>query len=129
MSLISCISDLASRIGLEVRSRITGNHPGLARAWVCFGVINQEVTVRASFNIASVIRLSAGRYRITFQSKLKDQHYCWTGFARSNSHIGVCRSLVARNIDKKTPRFLDVACLINACLPDDSIEINLVVYR
>lgn len=129
MSLVTCISALAARIGREVRARITSNHPGLARAWVCFGIVNGQVSIRAGYNVESVKRLSAGRYRVSFYCRMPDEHYCWTGFSRSNAHTGVCRTLVARTIDRKTPKFLDVACLINACLPDDSLEINLVVYR
>lgn len=39
MSLASRISALASRVGLEVKTKIDATHPGVARAWVCFGYV------------------------------------------------------------------------------------------
>ena len=45
MSLASRISALASRVGLEVKTKIDATHPGVARAWVCFGYgISAKVT-------------------------------------------------------------------------------------
>ncbi|XHO06412.1 hypothetical protein ACEQUB_03335 [Ralstonia syzygii] len=35
MSLTGNIAELAAAIAQEVRVRITADHPGLARAWVC----------------------------------------------------------------------------------------------
>jgi hypothetical protein len=42
MSLASRISALASRVGLEVKTKIDATHPGLARAWVCFGYVGSR---------------------------------------------------------------------------------------
>lgn len=63
MSLASRISALASRVGLEVKTKIDATHPGLARAWVCFGYVGNQIVVRSSHNVASVTRTAAGRYR------------------------------------------------------------------
>ena len=46
MSLASRISALASRVGLEVKTKIDATHPGVARAWVCFGYVGNQVVVR-----------------------------------------------------------------------------------
>ena len=45
MSLASRISALASRVGLEVKTKIDATHPGVARAWVCFGYVGTQVVV------------------------------------------------------------------------------------
>ena len=72
MSLASRISALASRVGLEVKTKIDATHPGVARAWVCFGYVGTQVVVRASHNVASVTRTAAGRYRVTFAAPMPD---------------------------------------------------------
>ena len=54
MSIASRISALASRVGLEVKTKIDAAHPGLARAWVCFGYVGTQIVVRA------VLRVPAG---------------------------------------------------------------------
>lgn len=58
MSLASRIGALAGRIGREVKAKVGADHPGLARAWVCFGFVGHQVVVRAAHNVASVTRLA-----------------------------------------------------------------------
>ncbi|WP_019562406.1 hypothetical protein, partial [Caldimonas manganoxidans] len=91
MSLASRIGALASRIGIEVRTKIDAGHPGLARAWVCFGWVGNQIVVRAAHNVAAVTRTAAGRYRVHFASPLPDANYCWVGVARSNTNTGTQR--------------------------------------
>ena len=130
MSLASRIADLAGRIGLEVKTKIDATHPGLARAWVCFGYVGTQVVVRASHNVASVTRLGSGRYRVTFAVAMPDANYCWTAIARSNTNTGTQRLLIVRaTADEKTPTHVDVGCATTAASFADSPEINLVVYR
>ena len=130
MSLASRIADLAGRIGLEVKTKIDATHPGLARAWVCFGYVGTQVVVRASHNVASVTRLGSGRYRVTFAVAMPDADYCWTALARSNTNTSTQRLLIVRaTADEKTPTHVDVGCATTAASFADSSEINLVVYR
>ena len=130
MSLASRIADLAGRIGLEVKTKIDATHPGLARAWVCFGYVGTQVVVRASHNVASVTRLGSGRYRVTFAVAMPDADYCWTALARSNTNTSTQRLLIVRaTADEKTPTHVDVGCATTAASFADSPEINLVVYR
>ena len=91
MSLASRISALASRVGLEVKTKIDATHPGVARAWVCFGYVGTQLVVRASHNVASVTRTAAGRYRVTFAVAMPDANYCWTALARSSTNSGTQR--------------------------------------
>ena len=75
MSLASRISALARRVGLEVKAKIGATHPGVAQAWACFGYVDNQIVVRASHNVASVTRMAAGRYRVTFAAALPDANY------------------------------------------------------
>ena len=130
MSLASRISALASRVGLEVKTKIDATHPGLARAWVCFGYVGNQIVVRSSHNVASVTRTAAGRYRVTFAAPMPDANYCWTALARSSTNTGQQRvALVRASSDLKTAQYVDVSCATAASSFDDSSEINLVVYR
>ncbi|AUM00562.1 hypothetical protein B4966_10590 [Rhodocyclaceae bacterium] len=130
MSLAARIAALAGRIGLEVKTKVDAGHPGLARAWVCFGFVGHQVVVRAAHNVASVARLAAGRYRVHFASPLPDANYCWVGVARSNTNSGTQRVAIVRaTADEKTPTHVDVGCATTTASLADSPEINLVVYR
>ena len=130
MSLASRISALASRVGLEVKTKIDATHPGVARAWVCFGYVGNQVVVRASHNVASVTRLGSGRYRVTFAMAMPDTNYCWTALARSSTNSGTQRIAIVRSIaDQKTAQHADISCATSSASFSDSSEINLVVYR
>ena len=67
MSLASRIGALASRVGLEVKSKIDATHPGVARAWVCFGYVGNRIVVRAAHNVAS------GTQRLAIVRSTSDQ--------------------------------------------------------
>lgn len=130
MSLATRITALASRIGLEVKTKIDATHPGLARAWVCFGYVGNQVVLRAAHNIASVTRTAAGRYRVTFATSMPDADYCWTALARSSTNRGTQRIAIMRSsTDQKTSQYVDISCATTAASFDDSTEINLTVFR
>ena len=130
MSLASRISALASRVGLEVKTKIDATHPGVARVWVCFGYVGTQVVVRASHNVASVTRTAAGRYRVTFTVAMPDANYCWTALARSSTNSGTQRIAIVRSsADQKTAQYVDVSCATTSASFDDSSEINLTVFR
>ena len=130
MSLASRISALASRVGLEAKTKIDATHPGLARAWVCFGYIGSQIVVRSSHNVASVTRTSTGRYRVTFATAMPDANYCWTALARSSTNSGTQRIAIVRSTsDQKTVQYVDISCATSSASFSDSSEINLTVYR
>ena len=130
MSLASRISALASRVGLEVKTKIDATHPGLARAWVCFGYVGNQIVVRSSFNVARVTRTAAGRYRVVFATALPDNHYCWTALVRSSTNSSTQRFAIVRaTSDQKTAQYVDISCATTAASFDDSSEINLTVFR
>ena len=130
MGLASRISALANRVGLEVKTKIDATHPGLARAWVCFGYVSNQLVVHASYNVANVTRTAAGRYRVTFAMTMPDTNYCWTALARSSTNSGTQRIAIVRSsTDQKTAQYVDITCATTSASFDDSSEINLMVYR
>lgn len=130
MSLVAQLSALASRSGLEIKGLIRPDHPGLARAWVNFGYVGGAVQINASFNVADVTRLAAGRYRVSFATPFADANYCWVAFARSNTNSSTQRMALARaTTDAKTASYVEVICATAAGSLADTAELNLVVYR
>jgi hypothetical protein len=130
MSLVQRVAELAARMGDVVATKIDATHPGLARAWVCFGYLGGQILVRSSHNVASVTRTAAGRYRVTFAMPMPDADYCWTALARSSVDSGQQRIAVIRATqDAKTPHSVDISCATSAGSFTDSSEINLVVFR
>ncbi|MFZ5615545.1 MAG: hypothetical protein ACOY4L_12110 [Pseudomonadota bacterium] len=130
MSLATRITALASRIGLEVRTKIDVSHPGVAKAWVCFGYVGTQVVVRSSHNVASVTRTAAGRYRVTFAVAMPDADYCWTALARSSTNSGTQRIAIVRSTtDQKTAQYVDISCATTSASFSDSSEVNLTVFR
>ena len=130
MSLASRISALASRIGLEVKTKIDASHPSVAKAWVCFGYAGGQVVIRAAYNVASVTRLGTGRYRVTFVNAMPDADYCWVASTFKNAALlGLQRiALVRASGDTKTAQHLDVSCA-SSTAATDADEINLTVFR
>ena len=130
MSLVRQLSALVARIGNEIRGLIRPEYPGLARAWACFGYEGGAMQLRAAFNVASVTRLSAGRYQVIFATPFVDTDYCWVASGRSNTATRTIRFAAARNTtDGKTATTLDLVCISGAESLADTTEINLVVYR
>lgn len=130
MTLIERLTALAVRIGLEVKSKITANHPGVACAWVCFGYDGNAIVLRAAFNVASVNRIARGRYRVYFSQSMLDTHYCWTALARSSTDNGAQRIAIVRETnDEKTEQYVDISCATTSTTYADSTEINLTVFR
>jgi len=129
MTLANRIADLASRIGKLIAAKIDANHPGVARAWVNFGVVSGGIVLRARHNVASVTRLATGRYRISFAAPMPDDGYCWTAQVRSSADSGQQRLAVMRASDLKAPEYVEISCATASSSLADSAEINLVVYR
>jgi hypothetical protein len=130
MSLVQRVADLATRIGDVVATKIDAKHPGVARAWVCFGYVGNQIVVRSKHNVASVIRTAAGRYRVIFATPMPDANYCWTALARSSVDSGQQRIVLVRaTSDAKTAQHVDVCCATAASSFADSSEINLTVFR
>ncbi|MBE0593481.1 MAG: hypothetical protein IH616_13880 [Gemmatimonadales bacterium] len=131
MSLSDRIAGLAARIGVEVGTKVTAAHPALARAWVSFGYVAGQTVIHHSYGVASVERLAAGQYRITFATPMVDANYCWLALARSVSSSGSQRlAITPTAADGRAAGYIDVRCVSSlAGSPADSTEVNVVVYR
>lgn len=129
MSLATQIAGLAIRIGQEIKGLVRPTHPGLARAWANFGYAGAVMRLGPAFNVASVTRLVAGQYRVTFATAFPDADYCWVASARSDSGLLTVRYAAARGADGKTASALDVVCTNSSGSLADTSEMNLVVFR
>ena len=128
MSLAQQIADLAARIGQELKDRVTTEHPGLARAWVCFGWVEDHLVIHAQHNVKKVMRLAPGKYRVVFEEALPDAHYCWQAFARHRD-ASMTLAVARGNCDDKTADDVEFVCATPSGMLADSSEINVVVYR
>ena len=130
MSLVQKISDLATAVGAEVKSRITAYHPGVAKAWVCFGYVGDEMVIRAAYNVQSVTRMAAGQYRVTFTRPMPDAKYSWLAFARQAGNQSTLQFAAARpSAEAKRPDYVEVICVTHNGTLSDTPEMNLTVMR
>ena len=131
MSLATRITALASRIGLEVKTKIDASHPGVAKAWVCFGYAGGQVVIRASYNVGSITRLGTGRYRVPFANAMPNADYCWVASTLKDTNIfGVMQriALVRASGDTQTAQHLDVSCA-SSTAATDADEFNVTVFH
>ena len=134
MNLAHHITNLAQRLALELKARITADHPGVSKAWVCFGYegtgSKASLVVRASFNVNSVTRLSTGQYRVTFVNPMLDASYCWQAFARNAGSQSSMKHAGARaTAEAKTAQFVELICTTSNGTLADTSEMNLTVWR
>jgi hypothetical protein len=130
MNLATRIANLAAAVAAEIRSRITADHPGVAKAWVCFGCNDAQVTILSAFNVQGVIRITDGRYRVTFATAMKDANYCWQAFARNAGNQSSMKQAAARSTaELKTAEYVDVICTTQAGSFSDTTELNVTVWR
>lgn len=130
MSLFQKISELASAVGAELKSRITPYHPGVAKAWVCFGYVGDQMVIRAAYNVAGVSRLAAGKYRVDFARPMPDAKYAWQAFARQAGGQSSLQFAAARStVEAKTADYLEMICVSASGTLADSPEMNLMVLR
>lgn len=130
MSLAARITELASRIGLEVKSKITAAHPSVAKAWVNFTYTGSQIAIRSAYNVASVTRLGTGRYRVTFAVALPNASFGWTATAlRDPGLFGLQRlGIVRASGDTQTAQFVDVSCALPSAAADAD-EMTVLVLR
>lgn len=55
------------------------NHPGMATAWVNFDGTQNPPSIRASYNISSVVKNSNGVYTIEFETPMDNVNYVVAG--------------------------------------------------
>lgn len=52
---------------------------GSAKAWVNFNGVPASPTIRASYNVSSVTKITTGAYTVSFTNALPDANYCVSG--------------------------------------------------
>jgi len=104
---------------------------GVAKAWVNFN--GSSPTVRASYNVSSVTRASAGQYTVNFTNAFSDTNYAVVANAASTQSstyvvIGVYTPSNSSYSNKTTS-----ACAINAYSPAvgnyDPYECDIAFFR
>lgn len=65
-------------------------HPSAAKAWVYFTVSGAAITIRASYNVASVTYNSLGNYTVNFTTTFSSAFYGWS--VSQNADRGVIDS-------------------------------------
>ncbi len=132
LTLAQHIAALATRIGQELKARVTPAHPGLARAWASFGwqphKAGGHVVIHAGHNVRKVLRLAPGKYRVVFEDPMPDEYYCWLAFAR-NGDKSMKMAAARVSCDDKTVDDVELVCATPSGTLADSGEINVVVYR
>jgi hypothetical protein len=130
MTLAKRIVDLVVVIAAEIRQRITADHAGVAKAWVCFGYTGKQLVIRAAYNVREVSRLAEGRYRVSFTQPMPDAAYCWVAFARNAGNQSTMKYASARvSAEAKAPGYVEVICATTAGTLADTSELNLLVFR
>ena len=66
---------------LSVRNGMTG----IAKAWVNFGG-SGAATIRTSFNVSSVTRVSTGIYTVNFATAMPNANYCYQMCGRDEAN-------------------------------------------
>ena len=130
MTLTQRITELAAAIGQALKSRVSADHPGLARAWVCFGDDGTQVVIHAAHHVQGVTRLAAGQYRVTFAQPLPDTLYAWQAFARTPANQQAPVYAAAReSSEAKTIDWVEVICATPSGTLLDTPELTLTVFR
>lgn len=130
MTLTQHITELALTIAREIKTRIKADHPGVAKAWVCFGFENSDVVIRSAFNVSAVTRMGSGVYRVSFTHAMVDANYCWQAFARNAGNQSSMKQAAARMLaEDKAPEFVEVICSTSAGSLSDTTEMNITVWR
>jgi hypothetical protein len=113
-----------------VASGQIGQGKAICKAWVKFNGVT-TVTIQASFNIASVTRISAGVYVVTFTTSMADTNYVCVGTAGTQGINGSISIMPASNnitIVPPTASAITFTVSVGAVGPLDSPNIFLSFF-
>ena len=97
----------------------------LCRAWVNFNGVT-TATIRASFNVSSVVRNGAGDYTINFTNALADANY---DFALSTSGSDSNRRITCSESTVPTPSAIRVVVGYNTSTLVDATFNSVAIFR
>jgi len=104
---------------------------GSAKAWVNFD--GATLTVRASYNVTSVTRASAGFYTVTFTNAFSDTNYAVVGSAGNSGNSNYTVVGVYTPSNNSYSNKTTTACAVSAYAPSvtnyDPYEIDIAFFR
>ena len=87
---------VAAGDGSRIVNAVQPSNPGLCTAWVNFNG-NNPATIRSSFNVSSVTRLSTGKYQIIFGTPMENPDYAVSLTIGDGATSGTAAPIVAIN--------------------------------
>jgi hypothetical protein len=99
-----------------------------ALAWVNFGYISSSISIRSSYNVSSVTRVSTGVYNVTFTNNLTDANYsAIVTTCRENGDNDYRGACVDLNGTYSTSTFR-IATIVSGTTMTDRTYITAVVF-
>ncbi len=98
----------------------------LCRAWVNFNGTATPPTVRASFNVSSVTRLSTGRYQLNFTTAMPDVNYSLAGTSSLDGTFAVSGAVRLLQTEQ-TSTYLTGSCVVGSVvLPGNTMSESII---
>lgn len=116
----------------RIANAVQSTSPSLCTAWVNFNGVS-PATIRSSFNISSVTRLSTGKYQINFASPMSNATYSSTLTMGDGSTVGGASAVVMLDTSTTTGNPIKDVNSITILLRGgggvyDSSEVNAVFF-
>ena len=101
----------------------------LCRAWVNFGYVSSAISIRSSYNVSSITRVSTGVYTVTFTNNLTDSNYSVIlTTCRENAESDLRAACIDLNGSYSTSTFR-IAALVSGSTMTDRTVITAAVFR
>ena len=108
----------------------TGKEIGtLCKAWVNFGYVSSAISIRSSYNVSSITRVSTGVYTVTFTNNLTDSNYSVIlTTCRENAESDYRGACIDLNGSYSTSTFR-IATIVSGTTMTDRTVITAAVFR
>lgn len=117
---------------IELDARTVSASNGSAKAWANFNATScsPNCTIRAGYNVLSVVRTGIGVYNVTFTNALADANYAVTGTAEGTaSYNGWLQTGYAAGRTASTVQIATVTSGPSGYGVFDSANVNFAVFR
>jgi hypothetical protein len=123
------LDTISSRDGTE-STDVTNVINGSAKAWVNYDqYTGGTITIRASFNVSSMVDVSAGKATINFTNAMEDSNYCCASMAGHAAVDGAARYLEYDQDDSKTASSITVRTVYDWFSIYDCAEVYFLAFR
>ena len=103
---------------------------GVAKAWVNYDqYTGGTITIRASFNVSSMVDVAAGKATINFSTPFEDANYCCASMTGHAAVDGAARMLEYDQDDSKTASAINVRTVYDWVNIYDCAEVYFVAFR